>query len=116
MAEPALDRRQSLAGIPALNRGVSWRLNDKQEVTLCVPRQRRAGWLGHFQPPRWESRYQLDTLGSFVVQQIDGKRTVLEITGNFAAHFRVNRREAEIATVSFMKMLLERNIISIGIR
>jgi hypothetical protein len=111
----SLDRRQSLAGIPALNEGVKCTEGEKGETLLIVPMKRRPDFLGRFQPARWERKVQLDSVGSFVVAQIDGKRNVLEITEIFIERYKVNRREGELSTVAFLKSLLERNIISIGI-
>jgi len=110
-----LDRRRSLSGIPAWNAGVTWSPGDDNDIVISVVQRRSTGFLARFQPERWERRFQLDALGAFVVQQIDGKKTVLQITENFIKRFKVNRREAELATVAFLKTLLERGIISIGI-
>jgi hypothetical protein len=111
----SLDRRQSLAGIPALNEGVSCLEGANGDTLLSVMMRRRGDFLGRFQPARWERKVQLDSVGSFVLAQINGERSVLEITEILIARHKVNRREAELSTVAFLKSLLERNIISIGI-
>jgi hypothetical protein len=116
-AAKTLDRRRSLEGIPAWNPGVSRRAAAKEDETeVVVPQRRRPGLLGRFQPEHWEQKFVLDALGSFVIRQIDGKRSVLEITERFIERHKVNRREAELSVTAFLKTLLERSIISIGIR
>ena len=42
---------------------------------------------------------------------INGKRTVLDLVNAFEERYRVNRREAELSVVSFMKMLMQKKII-----
>jgi hypothetical protein len=110
-----IDRRQSLGGIPALNPGVSLKEIRAGVFEVAIPMKRGPGFWARFQPARWERRVQLDALGAFVIQQIDGRSNTLQITEAFIAQYKVNRREAELCTVAFLKSLLERNIISIGI-
>jgi hypothetical protein len=112
----SLDRRQSLSGIPALNEGVKAAPSENGDLLLTVPMKRRGDFLGRFQPARWERRVQLDSVGSFVLSQIDGQRTVLEISEIFIERYKINRREGELSTVAFLKSLLQRNIICIGIK
>ncbi len=113
--EQVLDRRQSLTGVPVLNQGILLTPGKDGDLLVTIPMRRRAGFFGRFQPICWERKIQLDTPGTFVLQQIDGKRNALQITEAFIAQFKVNRREAELSTVEFLKSLLERQIISIGI-
>jgi len=84
-------------------------------LLVTVPVRRGRGFLGRFQADSWQKRVRLDPLGSFVLGQVDGKRNALEITDAFIVRFKVNRREAELSIVAFLKSLLERHIISIAI-
>jgi hypothetical protein len=61
-------------------------------------------------------RVRLDEIGTYVIRQIDGVRTVKELVEAFASAYRVNRREAELCMAEFLKSLVQRNIIAIGIR
>jgi len=115
-APPVLDRRQALAGVPEFNPHVSRGENDATGiVTLIVTLKRRDDFLGKFQPKQWERKIELDELGSFVAAQIDGKRTALELVEAFVTRFRINRREAELSTMAFLKSLIERNVISVAV-
>ena len=44
------------------------------------------------------------------------RRTTLEIIEKFAGHYRLNRREATLSTVEFLKSLVKRGVISILIK
>ncbi len=112
---PPIDRRQSLAGIPVLNPGVEVTPRDDDRVTVTVVRQRGSGFLARFQPPIIRRSFKLDELGTYVVRLIDGERTVLQIIERFVRDHRVNRREAELSVVQFIRMLTQRNVISIVI-
>lgn len=110
---PAIDRRRSLASTPVLNRGVRTHRMESGETLVKVFVERGTGLLARFQPPVMERRVKLDEVGSFVLDRIDGERTVREIIDLFASHYRVNRREAELSCVQFLKMLAQRQVISI---
>ena len=115
-APPVLDRRQALAGVPEFNSHVKCSENGGTgTLTLVVTMKRRADFLGKFQPKSWERNIELDELGSFVAGLIDGKRTALEIVEAFVTRFKINRREAELCTMQFLKSLIERNVISVAV-
>lgn len=111
-----VDRRRSLAGVPALNRGVELERQDDGTMMVCVPIPRRKGLLARFQPPVTQRRVKLDELGSFIVGRIDGQVTVLELVESFVAEYRTNRREAELCTAEFLRSLVHRSIVSIGLK
>jgi hypothetical protein len=113
---PDLDRRTVLAGIPLLNPGVRCMNNDAAStMTVVVTVKRRKDFLGKFQPREWERKIELDELGAFIVGLIDGERSVVEMIDAFVARFKINRREAELSTMAFLKSLSERNVISVAI-
>jgi len=76
---------------------------------------RRSGLFARFLPPIVEKRVQLDELGSFVFDQIDGTRSVREILDAFVARYRNNRREAEYMVTTFLRQLTERRLITLVI-
>jgi hypothetical protein len=114
--EPVIDRRQSLDGIPVVNRGVTVEDVPPDRLNLVVRTPRGSGLLARFQPPVLERNIKLDALGTFVFRQIDGERDVRGIIGIFAERYRANRREAELSTVAFLRSLAERRVISIVIK
>jgi hypothetical protein len=111
-----LDRRRSLAGIPVVNPGVAVEDLEAGRCVLVVrQRLKRDGLLRRFKPTERQRRVKLDELGCFVFKRIDGERPVIEIVDAFVARFKVNRREAELSVVDFLKSLTRRNIISIAV-
>jgi hypothetical protein len=113
---PSIDRRRSLAGIPVLNRGVRRIDGENDTLVLGVPVARRAGFLARFQPAVTDKRIRLDEVGSFVVRQIDGERNMMAIIEALIARYGLNRREAELSTVDFMKSLIRKQAVSIVIQ
>ena len=113
--EPKIDRRRSLSGVPVLNEGVQV-ATEADRATLVVRRNRPNGFLARFQPRVLERTVKLDELGTFVLKQIDGQKDVLRIIDAFIGQYRINRREAELSIVAFIRSLAERRVISVVIR
>lgn len=111
-----VDRRRSLVGIPVLNGGVSVEPAGDDGLILCMPRPPSAGWLDRFRPKVDARRYELDAFGAFVVRQVDGRQTVLEIIDRFQSSFGMSRRESELGVVAFINLLMKRGLLSVGIR
>jgi len=114
--EPRVDRRRSLAGVPALNDNVLIDRSNDQAWVLTIKLPRGKGWFSRFMPPTITKRHELDELGTFVLKQVDGRRRVLDIVDAFVARYKTNRREAELSVVKFFKSLIERRIVSIIIK
>ena len=115
---PVINREQSLTGVPMINEGVRVqpREEDVQRLELVIRLRRGGGFLSRFMPPTLERKVKLDELGTLVFGLIDGRRNVREIVEAFLARYRVNRREAELSTVEFIRSLAQRQAISIVIR
>ena len=114
---PALDRETSLRGIPVLNPSVELNPREDGNITLRVKIRRKQGSLAsRFLPPVFERNVELDELGSFVVRQIDGQADTRHIIQSFARHYALNRREAELSCVKFLRSLAERRVIAIAIK
>ena len=96
------------------NVSIEHRDDGKAALKIRIPRGH--GFLDRFRPPVVERTYELDDFGAFVVAQIDGRRDVMEIIRAFERRFKVNHREAELSIVAFLKMLMQRGIVSVGIR
>lgn len=111
-----IDRRRSLASIPIHNEGVFEKSRSAEELEIVVVIERGTGFLARFQPPLMERTLKLDELGIFVFDQIDGQRTTRAIIDAFVKRFKVNRREAELSCVKFLRSLTERHAISIAIK
>ena len=114
--QPAVDRREALLSIPALVPGVTLEEGDDGRITAVVTSRRPDGFWARFMSRTMTRRVRLDEIGTYVIRQIDGIRTVKELVAAFASQYRVNRREAELCMADFLKSLAQRNIIAIGIR
>ena len=115
-SRPEVDRRQSLAGVPIWNEGVTLEEQENGWVLIRQRMRRGKGWFARFQPPVMERSIRLDELGSFVARLIDGQRNTSAIVAAFCKQYRVNRREALLSTVEFLKSLIKRGAVSILIR
>lgn len=114
--EPSSDRRRSLDSVAIVNNGVTVEPRDDGTTDVTVRLIRGKGFFARFQPAEIKRRFELDELGSFVIQQIDGRRPVIEIVDAFVQRFRTNRQQAELSVVAFLKMLTARRVISIAVR
>ncbi len=111
-----IDRRQSLDGIPILNEHISCENDKTGRLVVNIKLQRGNGLLARFQPPVLERNVKLDEIGGFVFKLIDNQRSTLEIIELFLAKYRVNRREATLSVVDFLKSLVKKGVVSIAIR
>lgn len=111
-----IDRRQSLDGIPVLNEQVCCTSDQTGRLMVNIKLKRGKGVIARFQPPVLERNLKLDELGGFVFKQIDNQRSTLEIIELFLAKYRVNRREATLSIVDFLKSLVKKGAVSIVIQ
>lgn len=68
-------------------------------------------WLFQF---RSEKGFGLDSLGSEVWEQCNGRRTVEQIIDEFAENHRVEFHEARLVVMHFMRMLMTRELIALA--
>lgn len=111
-----IGRRRSLQGVPVLNLGVAVENADSNKTFLRLANPCRAGWLDRFRPRVDSRRFELDEFGAFVVHLIDGQHNVMEIIDRFQRHFGLSRRESELGVVAFIKMLMKRRLLSVGLK
>ncbi|MBM4164465.1 MAG: PqqD family protein [Lentisphaerae bacterium] len=113
---PNVDRRQALASVPALNEHVCVETLPDGRMFLRARLQRGGGgFLDRFRPRVDERRYELDAFGAAVVRRIDRKCRVLDIIEGFHQEFRMSRRESEMGVVAFLKILMQRRLITVRI-
>jgi hypothetical protein len=79
------------------------------------------------QPSRWASlvlrvpskglskTFELDELGKFVWDACDGKSSVRQVIRKLAKQYNLNQREAEVATVAFLKTLTSRGLVAMAV-
>jgi hypothetical protein len=113
---PPIDRRRSLEAIPVVDEKVAVKAEANGLLTLTVRIKRQNTIFARFLPPEMERNVKLDELGTFVFGLIDGKRTTKDLIEEFVKRYKVNRREAELSCVRFLRSLAERRVIAIAVR
>jgi hypothetical protein len=117
----ALERRRSLALKPLRNPNVAWdQAGREAPVVIRIPLQRRpapkflvwvASKLARQEPPACR-KLELDSVGSFVWQAANGERSVRELIWLLAAEYKLNRKDAEVALLEFLRQLSARNLMA----
>jgi len=85
----------------------------KLYLTVDLPRPRWQQWLGA--DPVCSRTFGLDGYGQEVYRSCDGEKSVSKIIEQFAADHRISIAEAETAVTEFLKTLLNKGLIAIGI-
>ncbi len=109
------DAQRIATAIPALADGVECQIVEGQ-LRLIGPHLRanrlRRG-LARLLHLADRVRVELDDIGRYVVERIDGRATMADLAVTLAAHLRLERREAEAALTAFMQTLLRRKLVSL---
>jgi hypothetical protein len=70
----------------------------------------RGSW--PFRPPAGATRvFELDEMGLLVWDSCDGRTTLLELIQKISGQYSLNLREAEVATLTFLKALARKRLI-----
>lgn len=82
---------------------------------LTVP-LKPAGWAARILrvPQTITKTFELDELGKLVWDRCDGKTTIRDVIGALASRYDLNEREAEVATIAFLRTLMRKGLIGIG--
>ena len=115
---PRLTREQTLRAIPVRNQNMEVETDDAGLVRVSIPwrQSRLVSFLAAvMMVPRGKRRrgVQLDEVGSFVFGLCDGKQTVKTIVDIFAERYKLSRKEAAVAIVSYLGQLAKRGIIAL---
>jgi len=100
---------------PWRNPDLEWSEVDGKVVIQIKHEQRKTGWkswiVGLFLPAPPDRKVELDTIGSEVWLQIDGKRTMGEIAAALAQKYQLAPREAELSLQQYCKELGRRGYV-----
>ncbi len=115
--QPELSREQSMAAMPIRNPALTVEREEDGTVQLLIPRS-DAWWVRLlarllYIPKR--RRVALDELGSFVWELCDGETTVRMLIDKFAQKYKLNRKEAEVSMVTYLKQLAKKGLIGIQV-
>jgi hypothetical protein len=59
--------------------------------------------------------FELDQVGAFVWEQIDGKTSLEQIIARLARRYKLNLREAQASTQQFLKMLMSKGLVVVPV-
>ncbi|CCH49803.1 PqqD family protein [Pseudodesulfovibrio piezophilus] len=116
---PVLSREEALSMIPVRNAEVEETVLPNAAVQLAYPLAvkpwfgRLAESVGLWDKRPMTKRLELDEMGAFVWQQIDGRRSVRQIASAFVEQYQVQVREAELSVTAFIKTIGQRGIIGL---
>ncbi len=131
LRKPTLAREDTLALRPVRNPVIVWKPKEAPEfseetlevdedianagVVLTVPRRAREDYLSKllnrfFQTPTSKT-IELDEFGGKIWTRCDGKHSVAELVTYTCQEYKLNRRQAEVSVVQFMKMLSQRRLV-----
>ena len=115
----SLPRGEMLALRPLRTASVAWEVKPEDSeapgVQITVPR--RDDKMGQilsrlFQIPATKT-IELDEFGAAVWEKCDGRHSVEQLVTFTATAYKLNRRQAEVSVVSFMRMLAQRRLIGL---
>ena len=98
---------------PARNEALSWDENDVGEIVIKVERQEtlRVRLLSKiFYIPR-ERKITLDEVGTEVWQMCNGKTSVAQMIERLGKKYQLNRKEAEVSLLSYLKTLGQKRFV-----
>jgi lipopolysaccharide biosynthesis protein len=117
--QPTIPRSEALNMVPVRNDAVTATTTGDGHVLLAYPLAVKP-WFGRLAEKvnLWDQRpmvkrLELDEMGTFVWDRIDGLRSVRRIADEFAAHYGVQPREAELSVTAFIKNIGQRGIIGL---
>lgn len=108
-----LTREDTLRARPIKNEAVRESRQDNGEIILVVPRK-KVWWLrilSRIFYIRGQREISLDEIGSWVWHKCDGRVSVGKIMEDLAKEFKINRKEAEVSLLSYLKKLGEKRLI-----
>nr|WP_321260592.1 PqqD family protein [uncultured Pseudodesulfovibrio sp.] len=117
--EPVISRAEALNMVPVKNRAVEETALPDGLVRLAYPLAIKP-WFGRLAEKvgMWDKKpmikqVELDELGAFVWERIDGERSVQQIAAELASFYEVQPREAELSVTAFIKTIGQRGIIGL---
>jgi len=116
---PADDRRRNLDMRPVRNRAVREERTEQgfaRLIYLSAYKPWFAGLarrVGAWDGKPLERKLELDELGTFCWELIDGERSVREMAGLLAERYGLPGREAELAVAGFLRELGRRGVIGV---
>jgi len=112
-----VDRQVALSACPLRNPLLQWERDEEGLVRVQVPRK-ETRWVKAlsraFYIPQGKA-FSLDEPGSFVWELCDGKTAVRSIVQRFAKRFKLTRKEAEVSTIAYFKLLTKKGFVGLAV-
>ena len=108
--KPAITRERQLGSKPV--RAPDARKEDRPDGGAIVKLPLRGGRI--FRAPAGAIKsFELDEIGLFVWERCDGNTTLEQLIHALAERYRINLREAEVATMKFLETLSRKGLIAL---
>ena len=112
-----LPRKELLLSKPIRNEKLTSEENSEGEIVLGIPR-RNNWWVEllskvFYVPNR--RTVVLDQIGSFLWQLCDGKNTVEQVITAIRTEYKLERKEAEVSSLTYLKQLTEKGLIGLAV-
>jgi hypothetical protein len=108
-------KHEAMAGIPVPHADIRIQLTAQGLVRISYPISLKP-WIARLLPNRISlpiRTLELDTMGSFVWQHIDGKTSVLELSEIVTKKYACHPSEAEHSVAAFVRQLGRRGILGL---
>ncbi len=115
MPRSPLSKDQALQAIPVPSADIRLQITPQGFVRISYPLQLKP-WITRFFPRNISlpmRTLELDSMGSFVWSNIDGKKSVLELAERVREHYQCHRLEAEHSVAEFVRQLGRRGILGL---
>ena len=114
---PPLPRRELLRAKPVRNERLTCEENSDGEIVLGIPRK-KTWWIDtlsrmFYVPSR--RTVVLDRIGSFLWGLCDGQNTVDHVISTIRNEYKLERKEAEVSTLTYLKQLTEKGLIGLAV-
>lgn len=115
--KPRLTLQEQLSARPL--RLVDGELTDRDDgganLTVTLRQTRWSGWFFRM-PEGAKKTFELDAMGRLVWDNCDGKTSVQQIIRRLSKQYNLNLREAQVATVQFLNMLIKKGLVGMTLR
>ena len=111
---PSVTPQQALGVRPVRNEAASVERRDDGSARVTVPlKSNTFGRLLRL-PAGATKSFELDALGLFVWDRIDGRASVKIIVRDLAKEWKLDPRAAEVSTLTFLRTLTKRGLVGVA--
>ena len=111
---PKITNAQALAARPVrlVDASVARKPDGGGTLTVPLAPPKRLQWL--FRLPAGSTKdFELDAVGVFVWEALDGKTSVEQLIKKLAERYKLNLREAQVPTLQFLQTLMKKGLVGV---